>query len=688
MADHGNTANDQKSPRISNSERRPPRSEEERLMGGASMFDENEDDYLEPGETGAMDEMDAMIDQYLDRMSPEVNQGQLLSVPVVAVKADGVLVDVGDKSEGFVNIREFPMINDKPQVQPGDIIDVIVKGPDPDTGLINLSYREARRRKAWTAAEEAFGKRVPLKGIVTRTVKGGLILDIGTTAFLPASQVDVQRISDFDAWVGREVEGYVIEFAPEKRRIIISRRQMIEDQLETRRRQTLQGFEQNQLIEARVKRVVEFGAFVELGEGLDGLIPRSEISWQRNARPDEYVKAGQTVQAKIIEIDQESGKVTLSRRLAISNPWEAAVERYPAGTEVAGEIVSLTSYGAFVRLDEGLDGMIHISDMAWDSVGKKPGDYVAVGQQVSATVLNVDTENRRISLGLKQLTADPWEGIEQRFPNGRTVKGQVTGLTKYGAFIELEPGIEGMIHVSDFSWDKKVRQPRDVVKKGDEVEAVVLEIDRERRRISLGVKQMGENPLDVFLGTHQPGDVVEGEVTGVTEFGVFVMLAPNIEGFMHVSQMDQERVNSPKDLLKSGDKIEAKITKIDRDSGKISLSRRQLLKEQERKTIANYMSKKSKGSLMSMGELLEDIQLEDIIPAERKKPAPAPPAAAPAPAPVLEEVEPTPEPTPELPAQAPVELPGDSPIELPAEPQAEPPAEPTDQDEPRPDPAS
>ncbi|MEN6624870.1 MAG: 30S ribosomal protein S1 [Candidatus Sumerlaeia bacterium] len=627
MADHGNTANEPKSLHWTSNQEQHEASTSG-AMGGPSMFDETDDDYMEPGETAAApDAMDAMIDQYLDKMAPEVNMGQLLSVPVVAVKSDGVLVDVGDKSEGFVSIREFPMVGDKPQVKPGDVIDVIVKGPDPETGLINLSHREARRRKAWIAAEESFKNHTPIQGIVTRTVKGGLIMDIGTTAFLPASQIDLQRVNDFESWLGKEVEGFVIEFAPEKRRIIVSRRQMLEGQLESRRRETLSGLTQGQTIEAKVKRVVEFGAFVELGAGLDGLVPRSEISWQRNARPEDYVKAGQTVTAKVIEIDQETGKVTLSRRLALANPWDTAREKYPVGSTVSGEVVSLTSYGAFVRLDEGLDGMIHISDMAWDAAGKKPSDYVAAGQQLTATVLNIDTENRRISLGMKQLTADPWDEIEQRYPKGKTIKGAVTGLTKYGAFVELEPGIEGMIHVTDFSWDKKIRQPRDAVKKGDEVEAMVLEIDRERRRISLGVKQMAENPLDVFLAMHRVGDTVEGEVTGVTEFGAFVKLADNIEGFMHVSQMDQERVDSPKDVLKTGDKVEAKITKIDRDSNKISLSRRQLLKDQEKKTISAYMSKKNKGSLLSMGELLEDIQLEDVLPAAK----PEPPAEEPKP---------------------------------------------------------
>ncbi len=582
-------------------------------MRGPSMFDENDDDYLEPGERAERDEMDAMMAQYLEQMPGEVSTGELLNVPIVAIKSDHVLVDVGDKSEGIINIKEFPLVGDKLTVNIGDLIDVVVRGHDPDSGMIILSYQEARRRKALVAVEEAMKNNAPITGVVMRTVKGGLIIDIGTTAFLPASQIDLRRIENFEEWIGREVTGYIIEYTPEKRRIIVSRRKMLEEARESERKVVMGRISVGQMIECAVKRVVEFGAFVDLG-GIDGLIPRSEISWHRNAKPEDFLKTGEVIQAKVIEIGAENGKITLSRRQAQANPWDTVADRFPVGSAINGEIVSVTNYGAFVRLEEGLDGMIHVSDMAWDAMGKKPSDYVAVGQEVSASVLGIDAKAHRISLGLKQLTKDPWEEIESRYPKGMRIKGQVTGLTKYGAFVELEPGIEGMIHVSDFSWEKRVSQPRDVVQKGDEVEACVLEVDREKRRISLGVKQLSESPLEQFIAHYQTGDTVEGEVVNVTEFGAFVKLADGVEGFIHVSQLDKERVNAPSDCIKVGEKVTAKVSKIDPETGKISLSRRQLMKDQERQNNAPYLKKKDTGSIFSMAELLEDIVLEDDLP--------------------------------------------------------------------------
>lgn len=609
----------------------------ESAMMGPSMFESNDDDYMEPGETPEQhDDMDAMMDQYLDQMGGDVSQGQLLTVPIVAIKADHVLVDVGEKSEGIINIKEFPTINDKITVQVGDKIEVVVRGYDPESGLINLSYQEARRRKAMQLVHDALESHTPVTGVVTRTVKGGLIVDIGTTAFLPASQIDLRRVDNFDEWIGQEVECQVIEYVPEKRRIIVSRRKILEDARASRRQSVMCNLAVGQTVEVNVKRIVEFGVFVDL-DGVDGLIPRSEISWQRNARPEDYMQVGDVLQAKIIEIDEATGKVTLSRRQAHINPWDSAAERYPIGSTVAGTVVSLTSYGAFVRLEEGLDGMVHISDMAWDSAGHKPTDYVNAGQEVTASVLSVDPQARRISLGLKQLTSDPWEEMEARYPKGSRIKGQVTGLTKYGAFVELEPGIEGMIHISDFSWEKRISQPRDVIKKGDEIEACVLEIDRGRRRISLGVKQLSESPIQRFLMKYATGDVVEGEVTNLTEFGAFIKLEEGVEGFMHVSQLERDRVNHPSECLTVGEKVMSKIIKIESEAGKISLSRRQMLKEQERQTINTYMKKKEGGSLFNMAELLSDIVLEDDLPAVAAKPAAEAPVVLPSSVPASED---------------------------------------------------
>ena len=624
-------AADNNSPDRSNlSNRREGRQGDPAFMAGPSMFEEFDDDYLDPGDEApeAIEAMDSMMDQYLDALSGDVSQGQLTEVPVVGIKKDHVLVDVGEKSEGMIDIRDFPMIDGKPQVKVGDVIEAVVRGFDHESGLITLSHAEARRRKAFVAVREALESKAPVKGIVTRTVKGGLILDIGTTAFLPASQIDLRRVDNFDEWIGREVEGIVIEFVPEKRRIIVSRRRLLEDRRESERKERLTRLDLGAVLNVTVKRLVDFGAFVELG-GVDGLIPRSEISWQRNGKPEDFLTEGEELQAKVIEINPESGKITLSRRQVLGDPWENAPDKYTIGSTISGSIVSLTNYGAFVRIAEGLDGMIHVSDMSWDSAMRRPADFVAPGQEVTASVLGVDSENRRISLGLKQLTKDPWEDVATKYPKGTKIAGKVSGLTKYGAFVELEPGIEGMVHVSDFSWEKRISKPRDVVKRGDDVEAVVLEIDPARRRISLGVKQLSENPWQQLARDYKIGETVEGPVLSVNEFGVVVKIGDNAEGFMHVSQMDAERVDTPAALMKVGDTVSAKITRIDPETGKISLSRKQMLKDEEKSTIKQYMKRKESGSINSLGELFGDIVLEDVVPPqqaqEREQAAPSHP---------------------------------------------------------------
>lgn len=590
-----------------------------------------EDEYLEPEQAAEVRAMDSMMDQYLAQMGGDrISEGSQLTVPVVAVRSDHVLVDLGEKFEGIIDLKEFPKTGDHPAVRVGDHIDIVVKGYDPESGLISLSHQEARRRKALNEVRESLEQRTPVKGKVIRTVKGGLILDIGTTAFLPASQIDLHRVEDFEQWVGREVEGFVIEFTPAKRRIIVSRRQMLEEQRERQRTKVMDQLSTGELVEGTVKRLVDFGAFVDLGGGIDGLVPRSEISWNRNSRPGDYLKEGETIQVRILEIDKEAGKITLSRRQAMDNPWTTAAQRYPVGSTVEGVVVSLTDYGAFVRVEEGLDGMIHVSDMSWDSSIRNPKEALAQGQQVSAAVLALDPQAQRMSLGLKQLTEDPWKGLESKYPKGARVKGPVTGLTKYGAFVEIEPGIEGMIHVSDFSWEKRIAQPRDVVNKGDEVEACILNVDLEKRRIALGIKQLSSSPFELFMVNHKVGDTVEGEVVRLAEFGAFVRLAEGVEGFMHVSQVASERVEDPSKHLSLGDRVHAKITRIDPEGGKISLSRRQLLREEEKRNISSYVKKKSDKNLLSMGELLEDIVLEDDLPPQAPQPSePAKPTAPP-----------------------------------------------------------
>lgn len=570
------------------------------------------DDQTQPQAAGA-DEMDALMDQYLNRMGDTRSVGQVVNVPIVAIHEGHAMVDVGDKAEGMVDIRDLQDIEGNLVYKVGDFIDAIVKGTDQDTGLVMLSHAEARRRKATEAIQAAIKNNTPIKGKIVRVVKGGLIVDIGTTAFLPASQIDRKRIENFEEWIGREVEGYVIEFVPEKRRIILSRRKVLEEQEGARRTEVLQAINPGETRDGVVKRLVDFGAFVDLG-GIDGLIPRSEISWHRMGRPEDYLKVGETVQVKVLGVDPATGKITLSRKQLGEDPWARAAEKYPVGTVLEGEIVSVTNYGAFVRLEEGVDGMIHISDMSWDSTGKQPSAYVSVGSKVQATVIAADPSQRRISLGLKQLTQDPWTILPEKYPRMARIKGKVTGLTKYGAFVELEPGIEGMVHVSDFSWDQRVAHPRDQVNKGDEVEACVLNIDVEQRRISLGIKQLTLSPMTVYAQAHKAGQVVEGEVTSVTEFGAFLKLDEGIEGFIHVSQLDKGRVDAPQQAFQVGQKLEAEIMKIDQAQNRVNLSRRSLLKKEEKITNAKYMDKKKHTSGgVNLGELLSELPLDDEL---------------------------------------------------------------------------
>lgn len=578
---------------------------------------EQDDEFIEPGESPspASAEMDAMMEQYLDRMPTTVASGQLLQVPIIALRPTHALVDVGEKAEGLVALNELQDANGEMTAKVGDVIDVIVKGQDAENGMMILSHLEARRRKAMELVTKSLKDKAPIAGKVVRAVKGGLIVDIGTTAFLPASQVDLRRVDNFEAWVGQPVECVVIEHVPEQRRIILSRRKWMEDQEHAKRDVVMGKLAIGQVIEGAVKRIVDFGAFVDLG-GIDGLIPRSEISWHRMAKPEDYVKLGEVVRVKIIDMDKGQGRVTLSRRQLQPDPWTGAKERYPAGATVEGEIVSITNYGAFVRLEEGLDGMIHISDMAWDSAGKQPNQYVTVTQRVQAIVQSVDTGAKRISLGLKQLTTDPWADLEVRYPSMTRIKGKVTGITKYGAFIELEPGIEGMVHVSDFSWDKRVNHPNEMLKKGDETEACVLKIDRDQRRISLGIKQLTVSPVMQYSYAHHAGEPVEGEVTSVNEFGVTLKLADGIEGFIHVSHLEKGRIEAPIAPPKVGDVLTAEILKIDVDAGKVSLSRKQYLKKEERRLLANYSKKSSGSGGTNLGELLSELALDDDLPKE------------------------------------------------------------------------
>lgn len=548
-------------------------------------------------------EFAALLDQHLPG-APESARGELMELLVVAIREDSVLVDMGGKAEASVPIDEFPQVEGKRQVEAGQTIPVIQTGRNED-GTPRLSHRQARARQARNRIREAKDSRSPVRGIVTNVVKGGIMIDIGLDAFMPASQVDLFKIPDLNDFMGREVEAYVLEFDQRRNRAVLSRRQLLFERRESERKEFLEKLAPEQEVTGKVKSALDFGVFIDLGV-VDGFVPREEVSWDRGKSPNDVVKPGEELRLKILHVSPESGKITLSRKRLTPNPWEKIGERYPVGSTVRGEIVAIQPYGAFVHVEEGITGMIHASDMSWATGNKKPQDYVRAGDEVTSQVLEIDTKKHRLSLGLKQLAKDPWEGVEERFKPGTKVKGTVSSITNYGAFIKLDEYVEGMVHVSDLSWEKRVGHPKDYLKVGEEVEATVLKIDSDQRRISLGIKQLQDSPFDTYLKENKVGSVVKGTVTRFAPFGAFVELQPGLEGLIHISQIDQKRVDLPESVLTSGEEVTVKIINVDRKKQKISLSRKEAMRHAERENIRRYMKKQDdQPSGMTFGEALE-----------------------------------------------------------------------------------
>lgn len=557
-----------------------------------------------------------------------VAPGEIREAPIVAITDEFVFVDIGEKSEGVIPVQEFMDAKGNLQAQKGQVIPVEIRGGEDASGQIQVSYKAAVARLTLASLEEAVEKKLALKGRVTEVVKGGLMVDIGIGAFMPASQADTHRVEDLSTLLGAEIEVFVIEFNRRRKRAVVSRRAFLEEQRKSAREALMGTLHVDEVREGVVKNIQEFGVFVDLG-GVDGFIPREEISWDRGSSPSAVFNVGDKVTVKVIRVDPAANKITLSRKRMKPDPWAEVESRYPAGSRVRGKVVSVTHFGAFVHLEEGITGMIHASDMSWNVASKKkPTDFVQEGDVVEAQVLEVNREKRRLSLGLKQIKMDPWAEVEVKYPVGSRVKGEVTSLTAYGAFVRLDEFIEGMIHISDISWDRSLKHPKQALKLGETVECVVLKADPIQRRLSLGLKQLGDSPFEMFLRTHPQGSVITGTVTRVAGFGAFVELAEGIEGLLHVSQFDEQRVEDPEKFFKVGDKVTCKITKVDADAQKISLSRKEALRQMDRQYLAQYMGHNMPGGV-NLGEALRAAQ--QALNAGAATPAPAPALAAPAP---------------------------------------------------------
>jgi len=509
------------------------------------------------------------MDAVLGEQVHDLQAGKLIKARVIGFAGDDIVVDVGLKSEGLIPKEEF----DEPAaMKAGDTFEVLLEDLEGDGGLVQLSKRKADRILSWQRILDTTKEGDTVEGRVTRKIKGGLLVDIGVPAFLPASQVDIRRPPDVGEYVGRTIRAVILKIDEDRRNIVVSRRKLIEAEREEAKERLMATLEEGQLVKGVVKNIADFGAFVDLG-GIDGLLHITDMSWGRVGHPSEVVRVNDEVEVKVLSIDREKEKIALGLKQKDPSPWEEIEAKYPVGHRVRGEVVNIVSYGAFVRLEDGIEGLVHISEMSWTRRINHPSEMVKPGDEVDVVVLEIDKDKQEISLGMKQTEVNPWELVSEKYPPNTVMEGTVRNLANYGAFVELEPGIDGLLHVSDMSWTKKVSHPNEMLKKGDEVKCVVLEVDQEKQRISLGMKQLSEDPwLNAIPEHYQPGMVVRGAVTKITNFGVFVELEPDLEGLLHISELADHKVENPQEVVKPGDEIDVKILRVDTVDRKIGLS--------------------------------------------------------------------------------------------------------------------
>ncbi len=554
---------------------------------------------------------------------PPVDFNTILKAKIVAIGNNEAILDVGLKSEGIVNLDEW---DDPSQVKVGDEVEVLVEDVETETGMIIVSKRRADRILNWRRIVETTHEGDTTKGRVLRKIKGGLLVDIGVPVFLPASQVDVRRPADVGEYIGREIEAKILKIDKERRNIVISRRKLIEEERARAKERLLAEIAVGQLRKGLVKNIADFGAFVDLG-GIDGLLHITDMSWDRIEHPSQMLKVDEEVEVKVLAIDRDREKIALGLKQKQENPWEKVAERYAVSARVHGEVVNIMNYGAFVKLEPGIEGLVHISEMSWTRRINHPSEVVNVGDQIDVVVLEVDKDKQEISLGMKQTEVNPWTTVAQKYPTGTVVEGTVRNLTNYGAFVEIEEGIDGLLHVSDMSWTKKVSHPSEIVKKGDRVRCVVLNVDQEKMRIGLGLKQMTEDPwLRAIPERYQPGMVVRGKVTKITNFGVFVELEPELEGLLHISELADHKVENPQDEVQIGQEIDVKILRVDTIERKIGLSKKRAewaAEPEEEDAEGRKKRKERRGGLHAGEESLGDV-LRDVLFKQPENPADAP----------------------------------------------------------------
>ncbi len=565
-----------------------------------------EKEMLDENEMDEMDELDGEFEESFEELLKDYEQGgfelkrnDVVEGTIVQVNPDSVVVDVGYKSEGVIPLREFADENGQINVNVGDVYDVLFGGGESDSGLIVLSKEKADRQKIWNSLEEG----AVVEGRIVSRIKGGLSVDIGVNAFLPGSQVDLRPVRNLDKVIGETFEFKIIKLNKRRGNIVLSRRVLLETERESQRGETLKTLEESQVAEGIVKNLTDYGAFIDLG-GIDGLLHITDMSWGRVKHPSDILAVGDKINVKVLKFDKDKERVSLGLKQISPDPWLNVIEKYPVEAKVNGKVVSLTDYGAFIELEEGVEGLIHVSEMSWTKRVKHPNKVLSIGDEVESVVLALDTDNRRISLGLKQVEPNPWDVIGEKFPIGTIIEGQVKNITDFGIFVGVEEGIDGLVHISDLSWTKRIKHPSEAFKKGDVVKAVVLNIDRENERFSLGLKQLASDPWDTVPTRYAPRTIVKGKVTSVTDFGIFLELEEGIEGLVHVSELSKEKIESPKDFANVGDDLEAAVLQVDTVDRKIALSIKNIDVQKEKAEVDEFLGAQ-KSATSNLGDLLQ-----------------------------------------------------------------------------------
>ncbi|HZC45197.1 MAG TPA: 30S ribosomal protein S1 [Candidatus Acidoferrum sp.] len=556
--------------------------------------------------SGGENEFESLMEESLKAPRP----GDVLIGRVLLITRDSVIIDINYKCEGQVPLAEFLDHEGHPSVREGDEVDVYFEGTETENGTVMLSHAKAEKFKVWRELDKAFQAETPVEGVVLGKVKGGLKVDIGVPAFLPGSHVDIRPARNLDRYVGQRGRFQILKFNRARGNVVVSRRSVLERERASLKEQTLKVLEEGVILEGTVKNITDYGAFIDLG-GIDGLLHITDMAWGRLQHPSEVLKVGDKVKVVVLKYDAERERVSLGMKQIMPDPWTKVAEAYPPGTRIKGKVVSVTDYGAFVEIEKGVEGLIHVSEMSWSKRAVHPSKVVNPGDMVEVQVLGVDEANRRISLGLKQTEANPWEELGLKHPIGSQVKGKVKSITDFGVFVEIEPGIDGLVHISDLSWTKKIRHPSEVVKKGDELEATVLGIDVENERVSLGVKQLTTDPWNTVAERYPLNTRVHGKVSSVADFGVFVEIEEGIEGLIHISQLSNERVDKPSSLYKVDDELDALVVQLDPKERRIGLSIKAVKQHEEREEMQAYLKRQHEAARFSMEDILkEELKLD------------------------------------------------------------------------------